>query len=143
MLGAAGRGCWHYDFVAAQKSSVGGGRRRVRPRGRSSIGPAAEATRQGWDHQRRSDQVEPNEVGGGGSVRAGEERWDQRDRGQRHRRPHEPRGGASAPAQESEREHDATSEKKPVTTAIPDNGIVSPPSGTSKSTLTDVRHPVP
>ena len=42
MLGAAGRGCWHYDFVAAQKSSVGGGRRRVRPRGRSSIGPAAE-----------------------------------------------------------------------------------------------------
>jgi len=23
MLGAAGHGCWHYDFVAAQKSSVG------------------------------------------------------------------------------------------------------------------------
>ena len=36
-----------------------------------------------------------------------------------------------------------TTEKKPVTTANPDNGIVSPPSGTSKSTLTDVRHPVP
>ena len=27
-----------------------------------------------------------------------------------------------------------TTEKKPVTTANPDNGIVSPPSGTSKST---------
>ena len=29
-----------------------------------------------------------------------------------------------------------TTEKKPVTTANPDNGIVSPPSGTSKSTPT-------
>ena len=29
-----------------------------------------------------------------------------------------------------------TTEKKPVTTATPDTGIVSPPSGTSKSTPT-------
>ena len=83
---------------------------------------------------RRSDEVQPEEGGRGGGVCPGEEGRDQRDRCQRHCRPHESLGGASAPTKKSDGNDDATTEKKPVTTANPDNGIVSPPSGTSKST---------
>lgn len=63
----------------------------------SSIGPGAEAPRHGGDHHHRRDEVQPEEGGGGGGVCPGEEGRDQRDRGQRHCRPHESPGGASAP----------------------------------------------
>ena len=68
---------------------------------------AAEAPRQGRDHHRRGYHVQPDEGRGGGGVRAEENGRDQRDCGQRHRRTHEPLGGASAPAEQSSGKDDA------------------------------------
>ena len=90
---------------------------------------------QGGDHHRRSDEVQPEEGGGGGGVCPG--------RGAagpaRSRSASRP---SARSARRGERSNEAepaamtmpTTEKKPVTTANPDNGIASPPSGTSKST---------
>ena len=128
----AGFAAWAFAPCVSSNEGVPGTLRRTGSG--SSIGPGAEAPRQGGDHHRCSDEVSLDE-GGGGVVFASERRGGTNeiavsDTAVRTNRS----AGRALQRRRAAAMTMPTTEKKPVTTANPDNGIVSPPSGTSKST---------
>ena len=103
----------------------------------SSIGPGAEAPRQGGDHHRRATRCNPRRALFAPERRGGTNELTVSDTAVHTNRS----AGRALQRRRATAMTMPTTEKKPVTPANSDNGIASPPSGTSKSTRRPGRAP--